>query len=83
VGKFYLRQKLRFSSIPSSSIVRSAKFMSIAAASVLAKTYRDDYMNRIHENSQCTTGNKTKTTTKEHREAIRKYGVTKYHRAAL
>jgi ribonuclease HII len=34
--------------------------MSIAAASVLAKTYRDDYMNRIHEESPCTTGNKIK-----------------------
>jgi ribonuclease HII len=37
-----------------------AKFMSIAAASVLAKTYRDDYMNRIHEEFPCTTGNKIK-----------------------
>jgi ribonuclease HII len=34
--------------------------MSIAAASVLAKTYRDDYMNRIHEEFPCTTGNKIK-----------------------
>jgi ribonuclease HII len=36
--------------------------MSIAAASVLAKTYRDDYMNRIHEEFPCTTGNKIKAT---------------------
>jgi ribonuclease HII len=69
-------------SIPNASIIKGdSKFMSIAAASVLAKTYRDEYMNTIHEEFQCTIGNRIKATpTKEHREAIRKYGVTKYHR---
>jgi ribonuclease HII len=45
--------------------------MSIAAASVLANI-SDDYMNRIHEEFPCTTGNKIKYPTKEHRDAIRK-----------
>jgi ribonuclease HII len=72
-------------SIPSSSIVKGdAKFMSIAAASVLAKTYRDDYMNRIHEEFPMYNWKQNKGyPTKEHREAIRKYGVTKYHRMSF
>jgi ribonuclease HII len=57
--------------------------MSIAAASVLAKTYRDDYMNRIHEEFPCTTGKNKGYPTKEHRDAIRKHGVTKYHRMSF
>ena len=69
-------------SIPNTSIVKGdSKFMSIAAASVLAKTYRDDYMNRIHEEFPMYNWKQNKGyPTKEHREAIRKYGVTKYHR---
>lgn len=68
--------------IPYSCIVKGdSKYMSIAAASVLAKTYRDDYMNRIHEEFPMYNWKKNKGyPTKEHREAIRKYGVTKYHR---
>jgi ribonuclease HII len=73
------------SSIPNSSIIKGdAKFMSIAAASVLAKTYRDEYMNRIHEEFPMYNWKKNKGyPTKEHREAIRKYGVTKYHRMSF
>ena len=69
-------------SIPTSSIVKGdAQFMSIAAASVLAKTYRDEYMNRIHEEFPMYNWKQNKGyPTKEHREAIRKYGITKYHR---
>ena len=69
-------------SIPNTSIVKGdSKFMSIAAASILAKTYRDDYMNRIHEEFPMYNWKQNKGyPTKEHREAIRKYGVTKYHR---
>lgn len=55
--------------------------MSIAAASVLAKTYRDEYMNIIHEEFPMYNWKQNKGyPTKEHREAIRIYGVTKYHR---
>ncbi|MFV8440735.1 ribonuclease HII [Flavobacterium sp. LB2P44] len=69
-------------SIPNTSIIKGdAKFMSIAAASILAKTYRDEYMNRIHEEFPMYNWKQNKGyPTKEHREAIRIYGVTKYHR---
>jgi ribonuclease HII len=71
--------------IPHSCIVKGdAKFMSIAAASILAKTYRDDYMNRIHEEYPMYNWKQNKGyPTQEHREAIRKYGVTKYHRMSF
>ena len=69
-------------SIPNASIIKGdAKFLSIAAASILAKTHRDEYMNRIHEEFPMYNWKQNKGyPTKEHREAIRKYGVTKYHR---
>jgi ribonuclease HII len=72
-------------SIPNQSIVKGdAKFLSIAAASVLAKTYRDEYMDRIHEEFPMYNWKKNKGyPTKEHREAIRKYGPTKYHRMSF
>jgi ribonuclease HII len=68
--------------IPFSTIIKGdSKYMSIAAASVLAKTYRDEYMNKIHEEFPMYNWKKNKGyPTKEHREAIRKYGTTKYHR---
>jgi ribonuclease HII len=71
--------------IPHSCIIKGdAKFMSIAAASVLAKTYRDEYMNRIHEEFPMYNWKQNKGyPTLEHREAIRKYGVTKYHRMSF
>ncbi|QEE48122.1 ribonuclease HII [Flavobacterium alkalisoli] len=71
--------------IPYSCIVKGdSKFLSIAAASVLAKTYRDEYMNRIHEEYPMYNWKKNKGyPTVEHREAIRKYGITKYHRKSF
>ncbi len=71
--------------IPHSCIVKGdSKFMSIAAASILAKTYRDEYMNRIHEEFPMYNWKQNKGyPTKEHREAIRKYGITKYHRMSF
>ena len=71
--------------IPFSTIVKGdSKYMSIAAASVLAKTYRDDYMARIHEEFPMYNWKKNKGyPTVEHREAIRKYGTTKYHRMSF
>jgi len=85
-GKIYTASEVEIlSSIPSTSIVKGdSKFMSIAAASVLAKTYRDEYMNCIHEEYPMYNWKKNKGyPTKEHREAIRKYGVTKYHRMSF
>lgn len=80
--KFSLAEIEVLGSIPNESIVKGdSKFMSIAAASVLAKTYRDEYMNHIHEEFPMYNWKKNKGyPTKEHREAIRKYGATKYHR---
>lgn len=68
--------------IPYTTIIKGdSKFISIAAASVLAKTYRDAYMDKIHEEYPMYNWKKNKGyPTKEHREAIRKYGTTKYHR---
>ena len=60
------------------------KFLSIAAASVLAKTYRDAFMEKIHEEFPMYNWKKNKGyPTKEHRAAIEKYGVTKYHRKSF
>lgn len=71
--------------IPHSCIVKGdSKYLSIAAASVLAKTYRDDYMNMIHEEYPMYNWKKNKGyPTIEHREAIKKYGITKYHRKSF
>lgn len=73
------------SSIPNQSIIKGdSKFLSIAAASILAKTYRDDYMDKIHEEFPMYNWKKNKGyPTKEHREAIAKYGITKYHRMSF
>ena len=61
-----------------------SKYASIAAASVLAKTYRDAYMEKLHEEFPMYNWIKNKGyPTKEHREAIRKYGITKYHRKSF
>jgi len=58
-----------------------AKFMSIAAASVLAKTYRDEFMQKIDLEFPDYDWKKNKGyPTKQHRNAIQEFGVTKYHR---
>jgi ribonuclease HII len=71
--------------IPHQTIVKGdAKYLSIAAASILAKTYRDDYMEQLHEEFPMYHWNKNKGyPTLEHREAIRKYGSCKYHRQSF
>jgi ribonuclease HII len=68
--------------IPHSTIIKGdSKYMSIAAASVLAKTYRDAYMDKIHEEFPMYNWKQNKGyPTKEHRAAIKKYGPCKYHR---
>ncbi len=59
-------------------------YFSIAAASVLAKTFRDDYMEKIHEEYPHYGWNRNKGyATKEHREAILKYGITPFHRKSF
>ena len=83
IGKIFTDEELDLiKSIPSTSIIKGdSKYLSIAAASVLAKTYRDDYMDLIHEEFPMYNWKQNKGyPTKEHRAAILKYGVTKYHR---
>ena len=74
-----------YKNIPFDTIIKGdGKFMSIAAASILAKTYRDDYMCKIHEEFPMYNWKQNKGyPTKEHREAIAKYGITKYHRKSF
>jgi ribonuclease HII len=82
-GKQFSKAEIQLlKSIPNQSIIKGdSKYRSIAAASVLAKTYRDEYMNSIHEEFPMYNWKQNKGyPTKEHREAIFKYGVTKYHR---
>ncbi|MDD2673991.1 ribonuclease HII [Flavobacterium petrolei] len=82
-GKIFTDAEIEIlNSISNTSIIKGdSKYMSIAAASVLAKTYRDEYMNIIHEEFPMYNWKQNKGyPTKEHREAIRKYGITKYHR---
>ncbi|MFD2551755.1 ribonuclease HII [Bizionia sediminis] len=71
--------------IPYETIIKGdAKFLNIAAASVLAKTYRDAYMEKIHEEFPMYNWKQNKGyPTKEHREAIKLYGPTKYHRTSF
>ena len=68
--------------IPYTTIVKGdGKYLSIAAASILAKTYRDDYMNRLAEEyPQYDWLSNKGYPTKKHRDAIRQYGITPYHR---
>ncbi|PKP25602.1 MAG: ribonuclease HII [Bacteroidetes bacterium HGW-Bacteroidetes-2] len=74
-----------YKEIPHQCIVKGdAKFLHIAAASVLAKTYRDAFMEKIHEEYPMYNWKKNKGyPTLEHREAIRKFGITKYHRKSF
>ncbi|NNF74453.1 MAG: ribonuclease HII [Flavobacteriaceae bacterium] len=73
------------SDIPFETIIKGdGKYLHIAAASVLAKTYRDEYMCRIHEEYPMYNWKQNKGyPTAEHREAIRSYGITKYHRKSF
>lgn len=85
-GKIFTEQEIDFlKSIPNQSIIKGdAKYLSIAASSVLAKTHRDEYMNKIHEEFPMYNWKKNKGyPTIEHREAIRTHGITKYHRKSF
>jgi ribonuclease HII len=71
--------------IPFTCMVKGdGRFYSIAAASVLAKTYRDDFMLNIHNEFPQYNWDKNKGyPTKKHRAAIKKYGVTPHHRMSF
>ena len=72
----------KYQDLPHTTVVKGdGKYLSIAAASILAKTYRDDYMNALHEKYPYFDWNKNKGyPTKKHRAAIREHGATPYHR---
>ena len=74
-----------YKEIPFKTIIKGdAKYKSIAAASILAKTYRDDFMEKIHEKFPCYHWKKNKGyPTQGHRAAIAKFGVTEYHRKSF
>ena len=71
-----------YGNVPFSTIVKGdGKYLSIAAASILAKTYRDDYMGKLAEEYPQYDWNGNKGyPTKKHRDAIRQFGTTPYHR---
>ena len=71
--------------VPAQTVVKGdGKYLSIAAASVLAKTYRDEYMMRLHEQyPQYHWDTNMGYPTKAHYEAIRQHGITLYHRKSF
>ncbi len=74
-----------YQSIPHKCIIKGdGLYASIAAASVLAKTHRDDYMTKLHEKHPQYKWSKNKGYgTKEHREAIQQYGLCEHHRKSF
>ena len=74
-----------FNNIPYACIVKGdAHFMRIAAASVLAKTYRDELMLKLHQEYPMYNWNKNKGyPTEAHRNAIKEYGISPYHRKSF
>ena len=72
----------KYKDLPHTTIVKGdGKYLAIAAASILAKTYRDDYMNELaKEYPQYDWLSNKGYPTKKHREAIRQFGTTPYHR---
>lgn len=74
-----------YQNLPYTPIVKGdSKYLSIAAASILAKTYRDEYMEELHSQYPQYQWNKNKGyPTIAHREAIKKYGTTPFHRMSF
>jgi len=74
-----------YPNIPHLCVIKGdGKYLNIAAASILAKTYRDAYMESLHEKYPMYNWKQNKGyPTLEHREAIEKYGITKYHRKSF
>jgi len=72
----------KYKDIPHTTVIKGdGKYLSIAAASILAKTYRDDYMNQLHAEFPDYAWNQNKGyPTKKHREMIAKVGTSPYHR---
>lgn len=75
----------RYKNVQHHCIIKGdGKYANIAAASILAKTYRDKYMLKLHKKFPQYDWDKNKGyPTSSHREAIRKYGLTKHHRISF
>lgn len=75
----------KFEEIPHATVVKGdSKYLSIAAASVLAKTYRDEYMENIHmEYPHYNWARNKGYPTREHRQALRKFGPSRHHRMSF
>jgi ribonuclease HII len=75
----------RYEGIPHHCIIEGdGKYLSIAAASVLAKTYRDDYMHGLHEFfPQYDWASNKAYATQKHRDAIQEFGITEHHRKSF
>ncbi len=73
---------MKYRDLPHATIVKGdGKYLSIAAASILAKTYRDDYMKKLHEEFPFYGwDHNAGYPTKEHRQGIELHGTTPYHR---
>ncbi|MDR6302236.1 ribonuclease HII [Mesonia maritima] len=74
-----------FGEVPHKCIIKGdGKYLNIAAASILAKTHRDEFMAKIHKEFPAYNWKKNKGyPTKEHRAAIKEFGPTKYHRKSF
>ena len=74
-----------YPNIPHTCVIKGdGKYLSIAAASILAKTYRDDYMMELHKEYDYYAWDKNKGyPTPKHREGIRKFGSSPYHRKSF
>jgi ribonuclease HII len=75
----------KYKEVPHDCVVKGdGKYLSIAAASVLAKTYRDDYMDEIDKQYPAYRWSKNKGyPTKDHRKAIEEFGPTEHHRKSF
>ncbi len=76
---------IKYKRIPHQCIIKGdGEYASIAAASILAKTYRDEYMQALHEEFPIYHWNRNKGYgTPAHRGAIAEYGICKYHRKSF
>ncbi len=75
----------KFKEVPHECVVKGdSKYLHIAAASILAKTYRDEFMLKLHQDFEPYNWQQNKGYgTLAHREAIRKFGITDYHRKSF
>jgi ribonuclease HII len=75
----------KYNNIPHTTVIKGdGKYLSIAAASILAKTHRDEYMQQLHREFPQYAWNRNKGyPTKQHRQGIESFGTTPYHRMSF